>query len=725
MGLENRFRNDNQSSKGSDDLSKNNNDDANRDMNSDGAKNASSGSDAASSGGDGFKDKVADKAKGKAKGEALKNIPGGGAASGIDTSKYADNLQDVVQGRKSKEEAAKDVAKQAAKDAAREGLKQGAKAAAEGLGHGLGHASPYIAGFLILVWLKQKLDRMMYYMISSVLNNPLITWISNAIGAIAQASGFFHAVGQAVVGGAKMLFGGISHLVGGVVHGVSAGLHMIGSAVSGLFSSLSGSSAVGAVTGFIAQVAAVIVPIGLITAVGTALFSEPKQSDSAICTVLNDISSPSYGKLGKATFYKGDPEKTARSIYGALRTGGYTAKQAAGILGNLSVENTTFDPKVVAGDGSGATGIAQWQDSRLKSAIPQFAKKVGTDNMFDLNFQLAFLDNELQTGYKQVLDAMNKSKDAADAARVFNYGNLTHAEQVKAFGNMKNTEGGSMYYDYNSALPDTRGYEGSADRTDKRPDNAKSYYDKFANSKTDGSDSDAAAANDVIGAIQSALGCNQTSDDDGDTADWSGTIKESIPDIGMHWSWDDVPSDIKKYIYDPEKVGMKFNKMGDGWNLPADVKNSNAHVNTALLWQCVTFAQAYFLNTHKNMSSPKDWVQGNGGDIAQAYADKFGGKVTHHPNAGAVASAAAGTTDNNLASGDYGHVFVVTHVLKNGDIIGLEENMGWGHPSKPLSGTYNYTAAWDVVVLKKSTYTNWGIKFYTPDASKYPAKWSK
>lgn len=717
MGLENRFGNNGHSDKGSDDTSNNKNNDVNSDMKSDSSKNNSSGSDSSSSGGDGFKDKMADKAKGKAKNEALKNIPGGGAASGIDISKYAGNLQDVLQGKKSKEDAAKDVAKQAAKDAAREGLKQGAKAAVEGLGHGLGHASPYIAGFLILVWLKQKLDRMMYYLISSALNNPVITWISNAIGAISQ-SGFFHTVGQVVVGGAKAVFGGVANLVGGVVHGVSAGLHMLGGAVSGLFSSLSGSSAVGAVTGFIAQVTAVIVPVGLVAAVGTTLLSEPKQSDSAICTVLNDIGPAHYGKLGKINYYPNDKDKTAKSLYDAFRHAGYSAYFASGLLGNWNTEAPGFNPKAYYAGGH-AFGLTQWDThSNRYQGLIDYAKK-HNGKIDDLSIQAGYIDYEFHHDYASVRKIVEKANSPAQAAWFISRGNTITATKK---GNKVVGDLDRKYY--NSSLTDIGGYEGDGDMSDGRPTAAEAYYKKFANGKVDGSDNNDATSNDIIGAVQSALGCNQSSDDDGDTADWTGTIKESIPDTGMHWSWKDVPSDIKKYVHDPEKVGMKYDKMGEGWNLPSYVQNSNAHDRLDLIWQCVTFAESYFLHTHKNMSSPKDWVGGDGGAIAQNFANKFGGKLSKRPNAGAVASAAPYTTDNHLASGPWGHVFVVTHVLKNGDLIGLEENMV-GSNGQPLSGSYNFTVTWDVLVLKKSTYTNWGIKFYTPDAKKYPAKWSK
>lgn len=716
MGLENRFgnNNNNDSSKNSDDFSTDDKDKKNSDT-------SSKSSDTSKN--DSFKDKATDKAKGKATDEAMKHVPGADMASGIDTSKYASNLKAMLSGEKSKEEAAKDIAKDAAKDAAKQGAKMAGKAAAQATGEGLRHASPYIGAFLLYLWFQQKLNKLIMAAWNAIFDNPLVAWVINAIGAVVNASNTLSALLHGAAAFFKGLLGTISHAVGGVVHSVAhlamGAVHLVTGAVSsvanfvgGFFGGASGSSMVASVVTITVQAVTITLPVATVAALGYSIF-EPKQSDDAICTVLSAEAPVHYGKLGHATFYKGDPEKTLHSVYNAFRTGGYTAKQTAAILGSLVIEDPSFDPHTVAGDNSGATGIAQWQGDRLKTKMPAYAKKIGAPTIFDLNFQLAYLDYELHSGYPKTLDAMNKAKDVKTAARIFNYGNLTPALQASSFGNMKNTEGGSMYYTYDSSLPVAYGFEGSADRTEKRPDNAQKIYDKYSNSKTDGSDLATAMGNDMISAAQSALGCNKQQDT-GDTSDWSGTIKESIPDIGMHWSWNDVPSDIKKYIHSPEDVGMKFNDGGSGWGLPGNVDPE----------QCTQFAIPYFMKIH-GQDPKKNWLYGpDGGGVASAFAKRYGGKVTHRPNQGAVASAAPNTTDNNLATGDYGHVFVVSHVLQNGDIIGLEQNMAWGTPHKALSGTYNNTVSWDVLVLKKSTYTKWGIQFYTPDAKKYPLKWS-
>lgn len=104
----------------------------------------------------------------------------------------------------------------------------------------------------------------------------------------------------------------------------------------------------------------------------------------------------SKGKKGK-TSTKKQKNPLAETRVGAaidfLIKQGFSVNQAYGIVGNLQVESFD-DIRPWAQDGTGAYGIAQWQDSRLED-LKQFAR----DNQSDytaFETQLAFLVYEIQ-----------------------------------------------------------------------------------------------------------------------------------------------------------------------------------------------------------------------------------------------------------------------------------------------------------------------------------------
>lgn len=104
----------------------------------------------------------------------------------------------------------------------------------------------------------------------------------------------------------------------------------------------------------------------------------------------------SKGKKGKSSSKK-QKNPLAETRVGAaidfLIKQGFTPNQAYGIVGNLQVESFD-DIRPWAQDGTGAYGIAQWQDSRLED-LKEFARENGSDyTAFET--QLAFLVYELQ-----------------------------------------------------------------------------------------------------------------------------------------------------------------------------------------------------------------------------------------------------------------------------------------------------------------------------------------
>lgn len=94
---------------------------------------------------------------------------------------------------------------------------------------------------------------------------------------------------------------------------------------------------------------------------------------------------------------------------------GLSQHAAAGIVGNLIQEsnlNTT-----IKGDGGKAFGMAQWHPDRQKG-LKSLAQKMGTD-ISDVNTQLEYIWQELNTTHKSALDGLLRSKNVEEATVAF------------------------------------------------------------------------------------------------------------------------------------------------------------------------------------------------------------------------------------------------------------------------------------------------------------------
>lgn len=119
-----------------------------------------------------------------------------------------------------------------------------------------------------------------------------------------------------------------------------------------------------------------------------------------------------------------------------LRTGmGLTAKQAAGVMGNIMHESgasptNAQDSKIPgssklrdttyvysATDGI-AYGIIQWQHSSRKQGLLDMANNMGS-TVSDCNVQFAYLRNEVETSLKSAWKKITDKDDVENAAKVF------------------------------------------------------------------------------------------------------------------------------------------------------------------------------------------------------------------------------------------------------------------------------------------------------------------
>lgn len=171
-------------------------------------------------------------------------------------------------------------------------------------------------------------------------------------------------------------------------------------------------------------------------------------------------------------------------IFKWLTAKGFNAAQAAGVLGNIKVESsfnpfrmqTTYSQQGIEAvlpvdqhsDYNRAFGLVQWDGSRRQQVLRQIEDKYpefkadinaygkSADGYKDadvkndeyLAFELEFLYQELENGYKAVFDAIKAQPDTEEGMR-----------EAAAIWNER--------------------YEVSADKSSNRADNAKVYYDQF------------------------------------------------------------------------------------------------------------------------------------------------------------------------------------------------------------------------------------------------------
>lgn len=145
--------------------------------------------------------------------------------------------------------------------------------------------------------------------------------------------------------------------------------------------------------------------------------------------------------------------ETEKDIWNYLKSCGLSDAGAAGVMGNLSVESG-FNPEAV--NDYGYTGIAQWGGSRLDKLKSQAIAE--GRSYTDLDFQLDFLMNELQSSYSSVYSFMLSATDPIEAACYFAayYEGCYIAEGKPHYGDSDYYYFRSPSYQYWQGLPDRK-----------------------------------------------------------------------------------------------------------------------------------------------------------------------------------------------------------------------------------------------------------------------------
>jgi hypothetical protein len=126
-------------------------------------------------------------------------------------------------------------------------------------------------------------------------------------------------------------------------------------------------------------------------------------------------SSSSMGGAGGAAPRAAGSSENAKKAIDFFKQRGWSAEQAAAIVGNLQAESgRDLNPGAV-GDGGKAMGIAQWHPDRRKNFEKFFGKPFSESNFEE---QLAFVDWELHNTEKRAGNALREAKSGAEAASI-------------------------------------------------------------------------------------------------------------------------------------------------------------------------------------------------------------------------------------------------------------------------------------------------------------------
>lgn len=160
----------------------------------------------------------------------------------------------------------------------------------------------------------------------------------------------------------------------------------------------------------------------------------------------------------------------------------------------------------------------------------------------------------------------------------------------------------------------------------------------------------------------------------GSAVDGTGTVPS---DAGYNvWKSGDLPESLKKYAHPENKSKIRWKE------------NSG---------QCVDYS-----NSYGSLLWGDYFKRGDGGQVAQNWAEYFGNSIKDTPKAGAIFSSNDDPT--------YGHTGVVEHVFENGDILISEQNYrGVSGVQGAGINTYDYRT------LSPSQYKALGFRFAYPD----------
>jgi LysM repeat protein len=156
------------------------------------------------------------------------------------------------------------------------------------------------------------------------------------------------------------------------------------------------------------------------TTVSGLLYMNPDIPATGQITVGNKIKLPNLGEFaGVQTTVPATAAGSSANAATALKfftQQGWSAAQAAGIVGNLQAESTPNINPAALGDNGQAYGIAQWRGSRQNDFARVMGKPLKGSGLQD---QLEFMQWELNNTEKAAGAKLKSAKSAAEAAEIF------------------------------------------------------------------------------------------------------------------------------------------------------------------------------------------------------------------------------------------------------------------------------------------------------------------
>lgn len=408
----------------------------------------------------------------------------------------------------------------------------------------------------------------------------------------------------------------------------------------------------------------------------------------------SDASDSSSSSNGKSDANQGTYNmENIRKIYDIMHDDyGLSAKMIAGILGNWQQESN-IKPDIE--NEIGAFGLGQWLNGR-RTGLQEFAKKHGKkESDLEIQVRYAMEGEEDSNTLASIIKDKNKSIDEY----VTDF--MTKWERMGAHEAMADTriKYAKDIYD----LMKDEGMDGSAD-------DSKMAKVGFGSKGSASSGTSGASSSSTSDEMSVASFCGQGETDTTGSLGWgddgTGTHKYSGYSV---WKPDELPEDLKKYAIDPKSVGLKW-KSPSGWTNPG---GQCVHFTSSLLY-------ALWEKDGKRNEKAAGSSGGKGGDgsyfgynMADAYADVYGGKVTMKPSKGAISGAPANTPPE--ANSFAGHTVIVSHVFENGDTLVVEQN--WSNSGDAIG----QPETWNYRISHKDEYTKAKVRFFSPQSVGYKA----
>lgn len=503
----------------------------------------------------------------------------------------------------------------------------------------------------------------------------------------------------------------IGAMIMGVLAKIGAFFSSIFSAISGFISGVLG---VAVIVGQIVAVGIIAGTVGLLVAGAVMVVSIIKVDEGLVCNPQYDsvpAFTQEYLEEGQYDVIRQENAKKLWSVYSML---GASKEQTAAVLGNLEAESgvdpttveTIYGEPFQVGPVTerawkeydflmekinysywatphynityAGTGLGQWTNGRQR-LLMNYSNETGMP-WYEFDTQIMFmLEGDDDWRIDQLMDFITKEDKDNVEQEAFNF------------------------------MTGWIGLQPNNDSATRRKNSAVKYMfvleeaevdEAYANSILEQINMDRAQGNHSAGAYYWDDGCGNPIIGNYRNKQIDGTGEVPAGLNLVPWTHYSLPRELKKYAVDPREAGLSYGS-SSGW------------ASGIIPGQCAAFGTSYFMQLYPDWNKSGRATSrptGDGGVLAENWANHYGQSVSSTPSSGAIFS------DKTTSS--YGHTGIVQHVFANGDILIIEENI------RGASGANNGQAySWSWRVIKQSSYIDKNWVFFKPIG--VIPKWSK